>query len=372
VNRIRALRPDDLPQVSRLYEHVMRSGGAPPPGLTTYFDATFLQHPWADEDVPSLVHESGDGTISGFLGSHVRRLRFDGRAIRMGCSGQLVVEPAARRRGVGALLLRHYLAGPQDLTITDGATGDVRLMWERLGGHTAFLRSMNWTRVFKPWHVLGEVLLRRSRRDSWKRAMRPVWSLLDTVTERVPRTPFRVDDPPTRAEPLTPSALLEQLPAVAGHLSLCPDYDQPFTEWLFEEMAKVSTRGNLVRCLVRDQAGRVLGWYVAYLQPGGISQVMQVAAVGRDVEPVLDHLFHHAQSSGTAALQGRLEPLLFETLTRRRCLFRQSEWALIHARDPEIVNAVLLGRGMLTRMEGEWWMGHHIEPFTSPPAMTSG
>lgn len=344
----------------------MRSGGTtPPPRLAPYFERTFLDHPWVDADVPALVYEFDDGRIVGFIGSHVRRLRFDGRPVRMACAGQLVSDPAARRRGVGALLLRHLFAGPQDLTITDGATPEVRVMWEKLGGHTAFLRSLDWTRFFRPWRAVGDRLLERSGRGTWKPAARPLWSLSDALTDRLTGAPLRVDEPPTRAEPLSPSMLVQHLPSVAnGHLRVRPDYDEGFAAWLFEEMAKVRTRGDLVRCLVREPRGRVLGWYVAYLKPGGVSQVMQVAAADRDMAAVLHHLFHHAQQSGTAALQGRLEPLLFEPLAQWRCLVRYSERALLHSRDHmDIVSAMALGQGMVTRMEGEWWMGHHTEPF---------
>jgi hypothetical protein len=55
-----------------------------------------------------------------------------------------------RKRGVGALLLRHYLGGPQEVTITDGATVEVREIWERLGGTTALLQSFSWTRFYRP------------------------------------------------------------------------------------------------------------------------------------------------------------------------------------------------------------------------------
>lgn len=360
MSTIRPLRREDLPQVTDLYQRVARTGGAAPPGLAGYFARTFLDHPWADADLPSLVHESGDGRISGFLGSHARRLRLDDRPLRMGCSGQLVADPAARRRGVGALLLRRYLDGPQDLSITDGATEAVRQMWERLGGHTAYLRSMSWTRLFKPWRVAGNALLQRVGAGARARAALPVWSLLDTLTRRV----LRVPEPPTRTVPLTPATLAGQ--AVAGRLRL--DYDEAFARWLLDEAARVRTRGDLVHAEVQDATGHLLGWYVAYLRPDGISQVLQVAAAERDAGAVLDHLFADAQDRGVAALQGRLEPLLFEALAVRRCLFRPSERALVHARDPQVAAAALAG-GLLTRLDGEWWMGHHLEPFAAsgPP-----
>jgi hypothetical protein len=357
---IRPLGRSDLPQVTSLYERVMRSGSdTPPPRLGAYFERTLFDHPWADPEIPSLVYETSDGTVGGFIASHVRRLRFDGKPIRVGYSGQLVSDPVVRSRGVGALLLRSYMAGPQDATITDGATVEVRRIWERLGGAAALLGSLSWTRFFRPSRFAVDLLLQRLGRTHWKPVARPLCAPVDGVAGRY----LRVDEPATWAEELTPGMLLEHLPTVTDHLRVRPDYDEAFLTWLFAEMARVTSRGHLTGRLVHDREGRTLGWYVAYLQPGGVGQVLQVAARTRNVDAVVDHLFHHAWRMGVTALRGRLERVLFETVWQRRCYLRHSERVLVHSQDASLVGAITAGDGLLTRMEGEWWMGHHLEPF---------
>ncbi|MGH8907637.1 MAG: hypothetical protein ACRD0K_14220 [Egibacteraceae bacterium] len=361
---VRPLELDDIPEVASLYEAVSRSGSrTPPPRLAQYFARTFLDHPWVDPQIPSLVFETGDGRIGAFIGSHVRALRFNGRRIRVGCSGQLVSDPAAGGRGAGALLLRRYLCGPQDLTITDGATPQVRQMWEQLGGSTSFFSSLSWTRFFRPFRFAGDHLLERRGGASWRPLLRPLSSALDGLAARACGPLLRMARPPTRGEQLTPQALLEHLPSVAGRLRVRPDYDEESLRWLFQEAARVATRGDLARQLVRDHNGRALGWYVAYLRPGGVGHVLQIAARDRDVAAVIDHLFHHAWRSGATALRGRCEPLLFTPLRQRHCHLRHDALVLVHSRDASLVHAVLTGDGLVTRMEGEWWMGHHIEPF---------
>ena len=53
-----------------------------------------------------------------------------------------------------------------------------------------------------------------------------------------------------------------------------------------------------------------------------------------------------------------------EPLAQRRALFHQSGFlVLIHAQDREISHAIQAGHALLTRLEGEFWMGHHLEPF---------
>jgi hypothetical protein len=366
VSGIRPLERDDIPQVASLYEAVSRSGaGTPPQGLASYFERTLLDHPWADAEIPSLVYLDGQGRVKGFIGSHVRRLRLEGKPVRMACSGQLMSDPTVRNRAVGALLLRRFFAGPQDLTMTDGATEATRRLWKGLGGNVGHLGSITWVRLFD-WRSAGEQALERFGMAAWRPVVRPALSAVQAVGNRIPAISLRVEHPPTRTEDLTPRMLLEQLPSVSQHRPLRPDYDEPFLAWLFHEMAQVRSRGEVVKRLIRDREDRVLGWYVAYLQPRGLSQVMQIAAKERDAPAVLDHLFHDAQRAGVGVLAGQFEPFLFEALWQRwrRCFLHLSGNFLVHSRDPEVLNPILTGQAMITRMDGERWMGHHLEPFS--------
>jgi hypothetical protein len=361
VTQIRPFEQDDLGPVTSLYERTMRSGtNTPPAGLASYFERTFFDHPWVDAQLPSLVFETGDGRVVGFIGSYVRRLLIDERPIRMRCAGQLVTDPGERHLGIGARLLRSYLSGPQDLTITDGATSVVHEMWSGLGGYAMHPGSFIWTRLFRPWRTVGDMWLEVQRKQRLRRFMRPAWRVLDAPTTRIigpPEMPAGV-----HAEELTPRALTQYQAEVLRNARLWVNYDEPFLEWLFREMAAVRTRGLLVRRLLRRE-DRLLGWYVAYLKPGGVSQVMDLKATRGQIGTVLDCLFADAWDSGADAVEGRLEPALYEPLGTRRSLLRHGERALFHSRDSDVLAAISLGRSALTRLDGEYWMGHHIEPF---------
>lgn len=358
---VRPLEADDVPQVAALYELVVRSGRAEPaPGLTEYLKRTVIDHPWTDPDLPSYVYEDRDDGIIGFIASHPRRLVHRDQPLRMACSGQLVAHPNAHARGVGALLLRRYLAGPQDMTITDGATETVRLMWEALGGVTNTGASVGWTRVLAPLRYAGLELSHRRGRSS----AGP--SRLGAALRRSVPYPPPVRAPAATSEPLTAEALVEALTALSRPYPLRPDYDVDFLEWLFTELDAVApTRGEVQRRLVKTREGRVAGWYVAFVRPGGIAQVMQLAArPGEDTGLVLDELLHRADTQQAAAVRGRLEPHLYPHLRERRCLLHRTEWALLHSGDPALLGAVTTGRALLTRLEGEWWMGHHLDALT--------
>jgi hypothetical protein len=351
---IRPFTERDLPQVTSLYEREVRLGhDPPPPGLVGYFRRTCLEHPWVDPDLPSLVLEAADGRIAGFLGSHVRRLRFDGRPITLACAGQLVTEPSLRHLAPGAFLLRRYFDGPQDVTITDGANAAAQQLWERLGGEPLDLSCLDWVRVLRPV-AFGLQYAARRRSDRFARAVAPV----------VPRRRRRARaQEPVRVEELTPLALVDGMRELAPSFRLHPDYDEGFAEWLFRELDAVSTRGRMLRSLVRTEDGRVLGWYVAYASRGAVGEVMQVAAADGAEQIVLEHLCREADEEGAAALRGRIEPQLMPALRGRNWLFRYTGGALVQSRSDELLQVLRSRRTLLTRLDGEWWMGHHTEPF---------
>jgi hypothetical protein len=249
------------------------------------------------------------------------------------------------------------------MTVTSGGS-DTTQIWKALGGSVAHLNSVSWARLLS-WRAAGEAAIERLGMAAWKPIAHPALSMIQAVASRIPATSLRVPDTSTSAEDLTPQALLGHLESVAGHLRLRPAYDEAFLEWLFGEMARVTALGELTKCLVRDQRGQVLGWYVFYLNQGGVGQVIQIAAKDRDAGAVLDHLFHHAQRTGVAVLTGQLEPSLLEPLTQRWCfLHRLSGNVLVHARNPDIISCVVAGQAFLSRMEGERWMGYPLQAFT--------
>jgi hypothetical protein len=363
---IRSLERDDLPEVANLYEHVARSGSRQaPPGLAGYFGDTFLDYPWSDEEIPSLVYVD-DGRITGFLGANVRRFAFDGEPVRLAISGQLVTDPAVRSRAAGAFLLRRFLDGPQDLTITDTASDEARRIWEGLGGETMHIGTIGWARVFSP---LRSVLDFKTRSGSGRMTpvLRPILSAVDAAGSVVARKALRVEPPASTTEPLTPEGMGAHVDAVAKPYRLRPAYDDARgTAWLLEQIARVEPRGELVARLVCAADGRVQGWFVYYHRPGGIGQTLEIAGAGNDVGDVLDALLADAHGRGAVALQGRVEPHLLDRLPERRALFHKSGYLpLIHSPRPELLHAIHSGRALLTRLAGEWWMGHHLLPFES-------
>ena len=364
---IRPLERPDLPEVANLYEHVARSGSwEAPPGLAGYFADTFLDYPWADPEIPSLVYVD-DGRITGFLGANVRPFTYDGEPVRLAISGQLVTDPAVRTRAAGAFLLKRFLDGPQDLTITDTASDQARRIWEGLGGETLHVGTIGWARVFSPLRSVWDFKTRAGRKGRMAPVVEPVLSALDAAGSVVARKAFKVPPATGSTEPLTAEAMGEHLEAVAKPYRLRPAYHDPKgTAWLLEQISRVEPRGEMIARLVRNPKGRAQGWFVYYHRPGTIAQTLGVAGAGNDVGDVLDALLEDARGRGAVAVQGRVEPHLLERLPERRALFHKSGYLpLIHSPRPELLHAIHSGRALLTRLAGEWWMGHHLLPLDS-------
>ena len=360
---IRSMERRDVPDVARLYEVVVRKG-RPEPELAGFLERTTFDQPWADPEIPSLVYEH-EGRVAGFLASHVRRLRFDGRPVSLACSALLVSHPEVRSRGVGARLLKAYLSGPQDVTITDGATDTVRRMWEGLGGHAVPLCCLTFVQPFRPARLAGSLLEERSS-TLLARPVEAASPLVDRLAARVARARFVPPVPPSAdVSVLTPNLLVEHLAATTGDVRLRADYDEPYLEWLFRELDMIGSWGPLWPGGVRrgvlwaelvSRGGVVDGWYVCQLRVGGFCRVLQFAATARGAEVVFAQLAHRARERGAAGLYGRLEPKLAVPVTARGLAIRPSDGRLlVHSREEALSMAVRAGDALLTRLDGEWW-----------------
>jgi hypothetical protein len=284
----------------------------------------------------------------------------------------LMADPDLRGMPAGALLLRRALEGSQDVTLSTAGTG-VAQMWERLGGVTLGVSSVGWARCFRPAALLGELALERVGREGLTRRSRPVLELVDRVAAQRALAfathlggrgqAVKASDPVLgTTEPLTARHVVDHGPELMGRARVRVEYDEPFLDWLFAEMASVTGRGELVRRLVRGPDGTVLGWHVSFLHPTRISRVLQVVARERDTGAVLDHLFAEAREHGTPAVRGRLEPQLLPALWERPCLLLRETRDLVHTHDPALLDAIRLGEAVFTPMDGEAWMGSHLDP----------
>jgi hypothetical protein len=346
---IRPFRREDLPAVVALRRAMYRhSAHRSPEELAAYLTRVFLDPCRRDVDLPSLVHLDPAGDPDGFVGLIPRSFRFRQRALRVAVPTQLMVRPGSPV-GTAQRLLRTLLDGPQDLTFSDAANESARRLWLQVGGSVAAVPSLSWTLPLRR----ARFALTRFHGSPWGRLAgvlaRPACALLD------------LRDPPGlaagRVESLDPVRHLPILRSILDAWPLHPDYDPALLAWQSQELARRQLHGPLTARLVRDTGGTGIGWYVYFLNRGGVAEVVQLGARPGEVARVLNRLVHEAWRHGVVALSGRLEQGLMAPLgVRGLSLERSGPWCLVAARDPAIRAAVLGGEAFLSRLEGEWWL----------------
>ena len=117
----------------------------------------------------------------------------------------------------------------------------------------------------------------------------------------------------------------------------------------------MESKGRLQKVLLKTDKQEIAGWYLYYLNPSGISEVIQLQAKNHFAQDVLTHLFHNARRQGATVLSGRMEPSLMQAFSDTHCLFHSGpQWVLVHSRRPELIHAFDRGNIGFSRLDGEW------------------
>jgi len=355
MDAIRAFRRDDIPEVVALYKEVFpateRSGTS---DLESYFDTAFFGSPLPDEEVGSLVYRGSGGDILGFLGVQPRRLSIRGRTLRAAVCTKFMVARRAGINGAAVRMLRNVFDRPLDLVMADLANDPARRLWEGLGGRTVLLGSLYWSRALRPARHLVSRISRRRLLKSLAFAVRPLADIADRVAARHALRWFPGPAAGHTSENLDPETLVTSLPTVCRERPLRPDYDARSLKWLLEVMSDASHPKPLRKRLVRNAQREVVGWFLYFLERGGESNVVQMAASQRSAEAVLQILLADAWSQGSVVLTGRFDPGFVGPLSSTGCALSHGPWMLVHSRQPDVLDAILSGEAFLSRLEGEW------------------
>ena len=357
-----AVRPfveEDIPQVASLYwAFMLRRKGAAPPELHASFRELYFTNPWIDETPATLVYEEKDGRVVGFLGVIRRKMSLCGRPIRVAFGGNFVVDPEARSSLAGVRLLGKYMAGDQELSMTDSANNMSRTLLERLGFRTLVLPSIHWVRPLRPTRFAAYAASRAVTPGIAKTVnvlTRPFCALADGLAARIPSSPFHCTEPSLYAAELDAETLLRCLTEFRKDYSLWADYDSHSLQWLLSFIQSRTFRGTLRKLVLRNDAEDIVGWYVYYAKPGGISEVVQIGSAPRFLKHVLDHLFYDAWSQGVIALHGVIQNRMMPELSDKNCLFTcRGGWTVAHSRKSELLELLAHGDAFLSRLDGEW------------------
>jgi len=355
---IRVFAEDDVSAVAALFARVYpEDRWSSQAACESYFREMLFDNPWRDPKLPSWVAEE-DGRIVGFQAVMPRPMQFRGRPILVAVSCQFMVDPDQRRSPTALLLAKASLSGPQDLTLADGSSGEARRLWVGVGGTAPPLYSLHWTRPLRPTRYALSLLEERAGFPlPLALAARPLAALADVIAAWLRPNRFYREATELVEDALDSATMLAHLPEMLRGCALQPVYDARSLAWLLDQTARKTRFGRLRARAVRNGEQRLIGWYLYYVWAGGVSEVVQIAALDGFFDRVLQRLLADAWRHGAAAVRGRLDPRYVQELSARHCWFRwDSTWTLVHSRHPDVMAAIHQGEAFLSRLEGEWWL----------------
>jgi GNAT superfamily N-acetyltransferase len=359
MSAVRPLAPGDLDQVASLFSATfLNRHAAAGDVVKARLRETYLDDPFNDPDIPALVHVADDGRINGFVGVHVVPYRVDGRPVRAAFCGALMSESEGRDPMVGARLLKAYLAGAQDISISETANVVSQNLWERLHGKVLAGHSLDWLRVLRP---AGFALAMASRKLAPLKVFAPLARLADErIAKRRKAASFTGVTGEAPAGPLVREDVnLEDFAALVRRfsdgLAARPDWENGYIEHVLAVGLDKPAFGAPVMMAVRTRSGEPVGGFLYHARPGGIGRVLQVLYAPGRAGIVLDHLFADAHARGVAALRGRSQPEIVEASTRRSMLFLTVSASVVLAKDAALAAPFLNGGCMLNGLAGESW-----------------
>jgi len=361
------LRPfieSDISPVADLIWKVLHERKGPAPSsLRVHLRDLFLQNPWMHDGIVSRVFENTQGKLIGFFGAVPRRMSIQGETIRLAFGSNLVVDPDSRASVTAMQLVRAFMKGTQDISITDSANEMSRPLLKSLGFNVVPIYSLQWARPLRPSQYALNGLSRLSKKSRAVTALasvaRPFGGLVDAVATRTRLSPLRQSQPATNDEDLDTETLLECLATIPAKHWILPEYDRDSLNWVLDFIAKRGVFGDLRKALVRDKDGKIVGWYIYSLAPGAVGEVLQLGAASPSMGIVLDHLFYDAWKHGLVGIHGRMEPQFMQELTSRSCFFfRHGSWTLVNSSKPQLLNLFQSGAAFFSRLDGEWSLRH--------------
>jgi hypothetical protein len=360
---LRPFTEADIPAVADLIWKVLHGRQTPAPSsLHTHLNDLFLCNPWLDEGIVSRTFSDSQGKIMGFFGAVPRRMSVQGKTVRLAFGSNFVVDPESRTSMMAIQLVRAFMKGSQDISITDSANDMSRPLLRSLGFTVAPIYSLQWARPLRPLRY-GLNVVSRMKKSGMVNMLaglaKPFCGAADAVAARAGISPLRLKPVRSEDQELDTATLLDCLNKIPAKHWLRPEYDQQSLDWLFDFIAKRNVLGELRKALVRDDSGKTLGWYIYAMSGLPVGEVLQIGADSASAGTVLDHMFYDAWQRGLAGLHGRMEPQFMAELTARGCVvFRHGSWTLVHSSQQDLLNLLHSGTAFFSRLDGEWSFRH--------------
>lgn len=362
MSQIRSLRPDDVEAVAALFQTIFRDPStATPASLAAYLRRLYLETPGFDPEISPLVHIDAAGDITGFMGVNALRMRHGDKRLRAAICGSLMVRDREADPMAGARLMRTFLAGPQDLSLSETASEVSARMWTGLRGVALPQYSLDWVRLIRPAAFAVDVAASRVKAA---RLLSPLARGLDHFVvgranpdhlrwSAVPKTGLVQDN--IGAVEIDAAAFAALVEPLTAQFALRPDWACGQLEAILRDAALKPDYGELVFARVDARGGRPIGAFACYLKPGRVARALQVLARPGQAGAAIDCLIGEAARRGASALRGRIQPALLEAMLGRRISFIHMASTVAHSRDAELMRACRDGELFFNGVAGENW-----------------
>lgn len=360
---IRPFEPGDLNHVAALYQRTFATSGTEPSSkLAQCLNEFYLEGPSADPDIPSLVHVGDGGEISGFVGVNLVPMAFAGRRMRVAFCGALMVENPRDDPLAGARLLKAFLAGRQDLSISETANKTSLEMSKALRGVALPGYSLEWMRAFKPISFACDMVFRHS---PFRKVGLPVARAADTLFHWIGfGGSLSIEEVSAGKAALAlrsvgSDGLAEAVELLTRHYQMRPS-------WMPEELSHVLSQafdkpayGEAIAMVASKGDGPAIGAFLYHLRPGGVGRVFQVLSLPGMESTIIDAMFADAARRGAAGLRGRTQPAILNGLLGKKAMFANASSTVVFSRDDDILDCLRSGRAFINGIAGENW-GRHI------------
>jgi len=350
---IKDLTITDIPQIAALHAKIFYKHKYYGKKLEDYYRVVFLESSNFAKEFPSLVYVDANGQIIGFIGRIVRRMKWGEKDIHAAIAHRLMVDPEGKDPLAALKLVRGFLAGPQDLSFSDGASDEGWQFWKGLGGKVCEIYSMNW---FYPLQPCQYLLNLAQKKFTLGKIVKPLATLADGIVRHKKYYAFPKPADKTKLLPLEDETLLSFIRETAKDYVLVPEYSMDYFIWLMNFLRSNKHRGKLRGWKVVNNKEHIIGAFLYYIMKDRTVEVMWLGARPKAHEEVFRHLLWQTKQEGAIGIQGRMEPKFAKAFFSHQCLFKRGSWALFHAKDPELLNIISRCEALITTLEGELWL----------------
>lgn len=303
-----------------------------------------------------IVSRSANGKVNGFLGVISKNFKYRDRNITIANCHHLMATEKARKQLFPLRLLQHFLAGPQDISFSDGSIDSTRQLWKRLGGESVAGESIYYKVPLRPVTFAATHTLKKYR-NRMSKGVRFLASCTDSIASKMRIPHFYRKETDIRFAPLDTRLMGILLDKMKPNYLLFPQYEPSDIERLFRLIDGETRYGTLHKAALMDLNNQPVGWFIYYAQKKGVCEVIQAVSIpGKETE-LFDSLAWHAFSMGGVELSGRLMPSQLQTpFTTKAIALPARMWTLMKSDNVELKHIIQSGNAFITRLEGDLWV----------------